>query len=339
MSSRRLTAIALTILVIASSGTVVAVDTTGLTASDDQSLDTLEIHHINAGQGDAILLIGSDETMLIDSGYWQDRGRTVLAYLEDQDVDRIDHLVATHPHADHIGGHDEIIEAYECDPGKDGIGTVYDTGTEHGSQTYQRYQDAISEYDIERINAEEGMTIPFNGTDTRILNPAQNETSSDLHRNSLTLHITHGTNSALVTGDAERPTEQRLVDDYGDQLEADIYQVGHHGSSTSSSADFVEAVDPQYSVLSASYTNQYDFPHREALRTLDAQGTTFYWTATHGDVVFESDGEDWIVDPEHDAETDCGLLCEPAVPALVGNADISSSEAVIRGTIAAVASP
>ena len=292
-------------------------DSTGSVDDDsDESADEgsdvegeLEIHHIDVGQADATLLIEpSGETMLIDSGDWRQGGSEVIEYLEDQDVDRIDHLVATHAHADHIGGHDAIIEHYEVEV--DGIGAAYDSGVAHTSQTYDRYLDAIEDHDVELLIVEDGDHIEFGDVTVDVLNPPAGDSGSDLHYNSVTLAIEFGEFSYLTTGDAEADAEQRLVDDHGDELEADAYQAGHHGSTTSSTAPFMDQVTPNVAIISSAYDSQYGHPHDEVLEDYADRGIETYWTAVHGDVVLTTDGSDIEIEVEHEFSTEPGDLLE-----------------------------
>ncbi|WP_254810792.1 ComEC/Rec2 family competence protein [Natronosalvus amylolyticus] len=269
----------------------------------------LVIHHIDVGQADATLLIEpSGETMLIDSGDWRQGGSDVIEYLEAQDVDRINHLVATHGHADHIGGHDVIIEHYETE--LDGIGTAYDSGVAATSQTYERYLDAIEEYDVELLIVEEGDHFEFGEADVNVLNPRAGDSGSDLHYNSVALTIGFGEFSYLTTGDVEADAEQRMVDEHGDQLVADAYQAGHHGSTTSSTTPFMDQVTPDVAVISSAYDSQYGHPHDEVLEDFADRGIETYWTAVHGDVVLTTDGSNVELKTEHEFSTDAGDLLE-----------------------------
>ncbi|TYL39097.1 MBL fold metallo-hydrolase [Natronococcus pandeyae] len=274
-------------------------------AEDIETDGELEIHHIDAGQADSTLLITpSGETILIDTGDWRQDGQEVIDYLEAQDVDRIDHLVATHAHADHIGGHAAVIEHFE--EHRDGVGAAYDSGVVHTSATYDDYLDAVEEYEVRLFQVEEGDDLPLeNGTaEATVLNPPEGDSGDGLHYNSVALAVEFGEFSYLTTGDAEQDAEQRLVDDWSDDLEADAYQAGHHGSSTSSTESFLEAADPQVAVISSAEDSQYGHPHDEVLERFADRGIETYWTGVHGDIVLTTDGEELSVATERDASSD-----------------------------------
>ncbi|MEF8808960.1 ComEC/Rec2 family competence protein [Natronomonas sp.] len=273
-------------------------DATTAAAPDEGNL---EVHIINVGQADATLLRTDEETMLIDSGGWRDDGETVIDYLESRGVERIDHLVATHGHADHIGGHAAVIEHYETE--KDGVGAVYDSGATHTSQTYERYLDAIERHDVDLFEVASGDEIPFNGTGTTVLNP-ESPGGEELHPNSVAVHVAVGETSFLFTGDAERETEAAMLDRHGEAVEADVYQAGHHGSDTSSAPEFLDTVDPDVAVVSSAYDSQYGHPHDEPLQRFADRDIEAVWTAVHGTVVFEADGETITVRTQHNATTD-----------------------------------
>jgi competence protein ComEC len=265
---------------------------------------TLELHHIDVGQADATLVIGpSGETMLIDTGDWRQDGQGVIDYLEAHGVDRVDHLVATHAHADHIGGHAAVIEHFETEG--NGVGAAYDSGVASTSQTYANYLDAIEEYDVTLFEIQEGDTLPFgDGVGATVLNPPTGGGGSDIHDNSVALILELGDVRYLTTGDAESDVERRLVADWRDELDVEIYQAGHHGSSTSSSEAFLDAATPEIAILSSGFDSQYGHPSDETLRRFADHGITSYWTGVHGDVVVTTDGTNVSVESESAGPTD-----------------------------------
>lgn len=274
------------------------------TPTDDGPVEipdgTLEVHTINVGQADATVIRTDNETMLIDTGDWRDDGETVIEYLEHLGIDRIDHLVSTHGHADHIGGNEAIIDHYE--ENKEGVGAVYDNGVPHTSQTYERYLDAIERHDVDLFEVSDGDEIPFDGVQATVLNPEE-PGGDGLHYNSVAVHLQFGESSFLFTGDAERDAEERMVETHGDRLAADVYHAGHHGSDTSSTAEFLDVVDPAVTIISSGYDSQYSHPHTEPLERFSERGIDATWTGVHGTIVFVSDGEEISVRTQHEATT------------------------------------
>ena len=262
---------------------------------------TLEVHVIDVGQADATLLRTDEETMLIDSGDWRDDGETVLEYLDARGVDRIDHLVSTHGHADHVGGHEAIIDHYETE--REGVGAVYDSGVTHTSRTYERYLDAVERHDVTLFEVRSGDEIPFDGSAATVLSPSA-PVGDDLHDNGVSVSVAVGETSFLFTGDAEREAESRLVEAHGDRLDVDVYQAGHHGSNTSSGPAFLDAVDPAVAVVSSGYDSQFGHPHDEPLERFAERDIRTVWTGVHGSIVFESDGERIVVRTQVEATTD-----------------------------------
>lgn len=285
--------------------------TDGATSEPNTTSDTnatvdgeLQIHHIDVGQADSTLLITPDgETILIDSGDWRQSGQGVIDYLENHDIERIDHLVATHAHADHIGGHDEIIEHYETE--HDGVGAAYDSGVASTSNTYDRYLDAVETYEVDLFEVREGDELPIDddALEATVLNP-EGGTRSDLHASSVTIVFEFGEFQYVTTGDAESDVEDRLADDWNDQLDADAYQAGHHGSSTSSTEPFMDTVDPSIAVISSDYDSQYGHPNDDTLERFADLNIETYWTGVHGDIVLTTDGESTDVETESEFSTD-----------------------------------
>ncbi|WP_087714283.1 ComEC/Rec2 family competence protein [Natronolimnobius baerhuensis] len=290
-------------------------DENGADSALEVDTGALEIRHLDVGQADATLVVTpDDETILIDSGDWRADGSGVIDALETQDIDRLDHLVATHGHADHIGGHAAIIEHLETEG--EGVGAAYDSGVAHTSQTYDNYLDAIETHDVQLFEVQDGDDLPLEDETlaATVLNPPAGDSGDDLHSNSVTLVLEFGDFAYLTTGDAEADAEQRLVDDHGEALAADAYQAGHHGSSTSSTEPFLDAVEPEIAVISSALESQYGHPHDEVLEDFDDRDVDTYWTAVHGDITLTveqtGNGTDVSVTTEHDASSDPAALLD-----------------------------
>ncbi len=271
----------------------------------------LELHHFDVGQADSTLIVTpANETILIDTGDWRQDGADVISALDELGIDRLDHLVATHAHADHVGGHAAVIEHFEEE--RDGVGRIYDSGVPHDTVTYERYLDAVDEYDHELLIVEEGDELPLDddAVDALVVNPPADESSDDLHYNSVSLVVEFGNFTYVTTGDAETAAESRMVEEWGDELDADVYQAGHHGSSTSSTPEFLNAVDPEVAIISSALDSQYGHPHDEVLERFAEHGIETYWTGVHGDIVVRTDGESIEVMPSEDGPTEADALLE-----------------------------
>ncbi|MEF8857224.1 MAG: lamin tail domain-containing protein [Haloplanus sp.] len=277
---------------------------TPTSAATTQSVGTLSVHFINVGQSVSTLVVGpTGETMLIDTGHYNDDGAHVLAYLERHDVTRLDHLVVSHNDADHIGGNAAIIDYYEREA--DGVGAVYDPGIAASTQTYERYLDAVEEHDVTLYETREGDSVPFEGVNVAVLGPPEPYLENRArNENSIVLKLTHGETSVLLSGDAEDDQEAYLVETYGDRLRSTVLKAGHHGSSSSSSGAFLDAVQPNAVVVSSAYDSRYGHPTDEVLRRFADRSLPTYWTATHGDIVLVSDGSEVSVRTQQAAPTD-----------------------------------
>lgn len=300
----------------------------GATVTPAAPNGTLEVHFINVGQSVSTLLVGpTGETMLIDTGDFTDDGEFVLQYLRQHDIDRIDYLIVSHNDADHIGGNADIIEYYETKAG--GIGAIYDPGIAASTETYSEYLDAVEQYDVTLYETREGDTIPFEGVDVQVLGPPDPYLETEArNENSIVLDLTFGRTDMLFTGDAEDDQEQYLVDKYGDQLGAMVLKAGHHGSRSSTSGAVLDAVDPRAVVISSAYDSRYGHPHEETLQRLADRSIPTYWTATHGDVVFVSNGTAITVKTQRAAPTDPLALREGS-PLKPGTTDAVRSRAVL----------
>jgi competence protein ComEC len=237
-----------------------------------QPSQNLTIVFIDVGQGDSILVIlPNTKTLLIDGGDLEGSGK-VLASLQEHGLSHIDVVVATHPHADHIGGLVDIIKNVD-------VGQVLDSGQVHTTQTFEDFLDAIEAKQIPLKSVREGDSINLDpAVKIDVLNPPANlvdgaDNEAEFNDNSIVLKLTYAEFSALLTGDMEERNEARLVSENTTALDADVLKAGHHGSRTSSSIPFLNAVTPEVVIISLGAGNTYGHPNQEALDRISAART------------------------------------------------------------------
>jgi competence protein ComEC len=321
--------------------TTTSVPTTTATTSAPTSTPadtngTLGVHFINVGQSVSTLLVSpTGETMLIDTGHFQDDGEYVLQYLQRHNIDRLDHMVVSHNDADHIGGNAAIIEYYETEA--DGIGAIYDPGIAASTQTYEEYLNAVEDHDVTLFETRAGDQIPFEGVDVEVMGPPEPYIESEArNENSIVTKFTYGETSFLFTGDAEDDQEAHLVSQYGEALNATVLKAGHHGSKSSTGDGLLEAVNPQAVVISSAYDSRYGHPNQEVLDRLGS--TTTFWTATHGHTVLVSDGKQVSVRTQRNAPTDPQQLRD-ADPISLGTTDPVQQRLTLNGAGPITAAP
>ncbi len=245
--------------------------------------EVLTMHFIDVGQGDAILIDKGDTDILVDGG---PSSTNVLAYLQGQDIADIDLLVATHPHADHIGGLPDVLAQYQ-------VSEIWVDGDTATSQTYQKFAAAVASEGATVHKVARGYTTQMNGLDIAVLNPTS-QLTDDPNEDSVVLRLTCGEVSVLLAGDATSDSEASMLA-AGLALDSDVLKVGHHGSSTSTSAAFLAAVTPKDAVISVGAGNTYGHPHQETLDRLTAAGATVHRTDQDGTVVLTSDCSTYAV--------------------------------------------
>jgi len=250
----------------------------------------LSVYFLDVGQGDSTLFIVDGKTILIDAGE-VDEGDQVVRDLRKLGVTRIDLLVATHPHSDHIGGMQSVLAVFP-------VGQVLDAGTPSTSPVYEHYLEMIDRKNIPYRMAEQGQTIDVNpALRVFVLTPPAQRIGDNPNINSVVLRISYGTIDFLMTGDIEGEGEEALIRS-GYPLDAEILKVAHHGSSSSTSPVFLVRVRPEMGVLFVGEDNPYGHPHKETLDLLKKSGVTVYRTDRDGTIVVRTDGMSYSVKTE-----------------------------------------
>jgi len=240
----------------------------------------LVVHFLNVGQADSIFIqLPNGETMLIDGGNSRSSG-SIMRYKRTLDVSVIDYLVITHPHADHIGGLPAIINAFE-------IKSIFMPRVSHTTQAFERLLASIDKSGVQIDEAKAGVEIlSIPDLFIEIIAPVRTD-YLEHNDHSAVVKITYGSTSFLFMGDAESTSEGHITAD----VYADVLKVGHHGSSTSTSAYFLRKVAPSHAVISVGRNNSYGHPSDSVLARLDNAGVDVFRTDLNGTIVFASDGE------------------------------------------------
>lgn len=249
-------------------------------------------HYIDVGQGDSEFIeLPDGKTMLIDAGTYKSAD-TIISYIDGLGYSKIDYLVGTHPHADHIGGMADVVKAFD-------IGQIYMPNASTNTKTFENLLTTIQDKNMKVKTAKAGMNITKSeslGFSVDILAPIS-EKYDGLNNYSVVIMIEFGENRFLYMGDAEKTVEDELLDG-GTDVQADVIKVGHHGSKTSSSAEFVKAVAAEYAVFSLGEDNDYGHPHKQTVDRWNKIGAEMYRTDEKGTITISSDGSNITVDTE-----------------------------------------
>lgn len=249
--------------------------------------NAVRVHFIDVGQGKSILIEAPEKTVLIDAGE-NNQGETVLLYLAKQKISKLDIAIGTHPHSDHIGGLDTVINAI---PVEKVILPVISKELSPTTATYMDLLNAIAANGLKITPAKPGDNYELGGgASLKILGPVRND-YPDLNDFSIVSRLDYYSTSFLFTGDAASEAESGLLDSNA-KLRADVLDISHHGSRDSSSKAFLEAVRPQIAVISCALDNSYGHPHRQTIKRLEAlNNVTILRTDLDGSVIITSNGK------------------------------------------------
>ncbi|TKC19444.1 MBL fold metallo-hydrolase [Robertmurraya kyonggiensis] len=252
--------------------------------------DFLKVHYIDVGQGDSTLFQVSDNgqeyTLLIDAGDFS--GDEVVEYLQASGNKKINIAIGTHPDADHIGQLDQVIEGFDVEE-------VWLSGNTSNSDTFIRLLEAIDKNDVVYEEPRMGDQFELGPLHIEVLYPKQ--ISGKVNEESVSLKLTYGAISFVFTGDAEKKNEIEMIES-GANLRADFLHMGHHGSSTSTSERFLQAVKPAVAIYSAGKDNSYGHPHEEVVSLVQNSGIELYGTDIDGTIVVTTNGKAYTIETE-----------------------------------------
>lgn len=249
--------------------------------------DLLKVHYLDVGQGDSIFIeLPNNETMLIDAAESY-QSENIINYLKNLNYQKIDYVIGTHPHTDHIGGLKDIINTFE-------IGKIYMPKVVSTTKTYENLLMTIKDKNLKINTAKAGTSIiDTDALKINILAP-NSETYTELNNYSVVTKITYGTTKFLFMGDAEKLSENEIKED----VSADVIKIGHHGSNTSSSINFIKKVNAKYGIISVGLNNKYNLPKEETITNWENSGTKIYLTSINGTVRASSDGTNIKIESE-----------------------------------------
>ena len=238
------------------------------------------VHFVDVGQGDGAIVVCDGKTLVIDGGT-AENGAKMVEYLQNTlHVSKVDFVIGTHPHADHIGGLPDVIRACK-------VKKLYSPVDEFEAKPFETMKRAADDKKLKITVPQAGQSFSLGRAKVEFLAPLGiYDNVNDL---SLVVRITYGQTAFLFTGDAERPSEYDMTDS-GEDLSATVLKVGHHGSNTSTSYVFLRQVMPAYAIISCGKDNAYGHPHEEVLSRLDDEGAAIYRTDECGTIVCRSNG-------------------------------------------------
>lgn len=261
-----------------------------LLAVSSSAEQIMTAHFLYVGQGEATLLMGPDFAVLIDAG---DVGRyDIVPQLETAGVEYLDVVVNTHPHADHLGQLPDVMEAFP-------VHEVWMSGKEHYTVAYEEALDAILDSSARYLEPRAGEKYSIGSLQVEVLHPQY--IVEDIHASFLALRVQFGDFGMLLTGDIEHCTEAKILEGKHN-VQAQVLQLGHHASRTSSSDDFLDAVAPEIAIYSAGFCNSYGHPHAQVVERILRRDITLYGTEAYGTIVVATDGTQYWVTPERQPE-------------------------------------
>ena len=255
--------------------------------------DTLRVNYIDVGQGDSIFIqLPNKETMLIDAGETYEVDN-VINYLNNLGIKKIGYVVGTHPHTDHIGGLEEVINTFD-------VGTIYMPKVSSNSKTFEDLLTTISNKGFKVKTAKSGVVVLSEDNLKLEFIAPNSDNYSNLNNYSAVLKLTYLDNTFLFMGDAETLSEDEITSD----VDADVIKVGHHGSDSSSSVEFVKKVSPEYAIIMVGEGNSYNHPYQSIIDRYESVGAKVLRTDLDGNIICDSDGASVTCKGDKDSSSD-----------------------------------
>lgn len=240
------------------------------------------VHYINVDQGDAILIQVNNKNLLIDSGP-KNHKKQLVKFLTDLNISKLDYVIATHPHEDHIGNMNTVLNSYK-------VQSFYAPKVYSYTKSFEQMIDSLKSNNLKINPIKRGCNTINLGfqTNVEVFSPI-NDTYDNENNYSPVIKISFGNNSFLFTGDAEKEIEDKLIL-LNDDLKADILKVSHHGSSSSTSDSFLNRVSPKYAIISVGKNNIYDHPNDTIISKLNTYKINILRTDIQNNITLISDG-------------------------------------------------
>ncbi|SFB10243.1 Metal-dependent hydrolase, beta-lactamase superfamily II [Acetitomaculum ruminis DSM 5522] len=256
----------------------------------------LEVHFIDVGQGDAILIESNDKAMMVDFGN-NDKGSALYAYLKKEGIDELEYAIGTHPDADHIGGMDVILY-------KTGSKRVFMPDVTNDTATYRDVVDECKRQGKKIENPKLGESFSLGDVTFTIISPVKGG-YEDKNSYSIGIKLVCKNTSFVMCGDETIESEKEMLANNID-LQADVLKLGHHGSSGSTCDSFLTAVNPKYAIISCGFNNSYGHPHKEVVNALKNRGISLFRTDLQGSIIAKSDGENITFNTQATTDYRCG---------------------------------
>jgi competence protein ComEC len=252
-----------------------------------ETLDDIKIHYIDVGQGDSELIQIDGKNILIDAGL---SDKKALEYLKSVGVAKLDYVIATHPHKDHIGSMDNVIDDFD-------VGIFYAPNVSTTTNAYENMINSLKSKNLKATVPNAGDQITVGNASITFLAP-NSDTYEDINNYSIVVKLKYGNNSFIFMGDAQDLSESEMLTKKLD-VQADVLKVGQHGSDTSTSQEFLNKVNPKYAVISCGKDDSYQHPNQTTIEKLEAKNIEIFRTDLNGTIIATSNGRDITFDINH----------------------------------------